>query len=79
MAHKSGKLYCSFHDRLASLDDASLARRLGIDMAADFKSGAYSAKEWKTVPQSVSFGIDELKANDMASFQKFRDGRSVNP
>ena len=79
MAHKSGKLYCSFHDRLASLDDASLERRLGSDLAADFKSGAYTAKEWKTVPQSASFGIDDLKANDMASFQKFRDGRNVNP
>ena len=79
MAHKSGKLDCSFRDRVASLDDASLQRRLGADLAADFKSGTYSAKEWKTVPQSVSFGIDDLKSNDMASFQTFRDGRNVNP
>lgn len=79
MARKSGKLYCSFHDRLSNLDDESLERRLGKDMAEDFRNGSYSAKEWKTVPQSASFGIDDLKANDMAAFQKFRDGRNVNP
>lgn len=78
MAHKSGKLYCSFRDRLSNLDDASLERRLGADLADDFKSGAYSAKEWRNVPQSASFGIDDLKANDMAAFQKFRDGRNTN-
>lgn len=68
---KNGKLFCSFRDRLAAMDDASLDRRLGKEMADEFRSSQCKSLDWRNVPQGTSFEINDLKQNDIDSFKRF--------
>ena len=76
---KTGKLFCSFRDRLAAMDDASLDRRLGREMADEIRSSWCKSVEWRNAPQGVSFGINDLKQNDIDAFRKFHAEHASNP
>lgn len=67
---KRTKFFCSFNERLGAMEGSELERRLGPDMAAEFKNGAYPAKSWRNVPQGSSFTVRDLKRNDIAAFRK---------
>lgn len=70
---KRTKFFCSFNERLGAMEGSELERRLGPDMAAEFKNGAYPAKSWRNVPQGFSFTVRDLKRNDIASFKAVKD------
>ena len=72
MPHKHTKLFCSFRERLASMDDDSRKKRLGPELAGDFADGNYSANEWRNAPFDGSFTVKDLKQNDINGFKKAR-------
>jgi hypothetical protein len=72
MPHSHTKLFCSFKDRLADMDEAARQRRLGAELSADFADGKYQAKEWRNAPFTGDFTVKDLKQNDIAGFRKAR-------
>lgn len=79
MAKKNSKLFCSFRERLSAMDDASLDRRLGKELADEFRNSYYKADEWRNAPHGLSFGINDLKQNDIDSFKRFHSEHTANP